>query len=439
MQAAIFSRLSSQPELYPMTIFIRQAVIADPRSSWYGQQVDLVIKEGEILNIALELPATSADVIIKEEGLLAAPGFVDVFSHFGDPGLEYKETIATGVAAAAAGGYTKVMVLPNNEPVTHNKSQVSYLLQKSNGLPVDILPIGAISRNCEGKELAEMYDMYQSGAIAFSDGIHPVQNSQVLLKALQYVKAFDGVVVQIPDEQHLSKYGLINEGIISTQLGLAGKPALAETLMLSRDIELLRYTESKLHVTGISTAAALPLIRKAKEEGLQITCSVTPYHLHFSDEDLIQYNTHLKVNPPLRTQADVLALREALLDGTIDCIASHHLPHEQDSKMCEFEYAKYGMEGLESCFRAVLTAVPQLTMAQWVHAMAIHPANIFGIECAIIEIGAAANCCLLTLAEESIFTTQHIKSASANNAFVGKQLLGNIKGIIHRNQIVLHH
>lgn len=402
-----------------MKVLIRQATIADTRSAWNGQKVDILLNNDIIEEIAPAI-TTEASETIELPDLFVSPGFTDIFSHVGDPGLEYKETLETGSAAAKAGGYTRMLVLPNTKPVVHGKSQVEYITQKSRHLPVTVLPIGAISQNCEGKDLAEMHDMHASGAVAFSDGLHPVQNSQLLLKALQYVKAFAGIVIQVPDENNLSRTGLVNEGIISTQLGLPGKPALAETLMLSRDIELLRYTGSKLHVTGISTAESVELIRRAKNDGLQITCSVSPYHLWFSDEDLSDYDTNLKVNPPLRTPADVEALRAAVLDGTIDCIASHHQPHEWDSKVCEFEYAKYGMEGLESCFAATATALPQLTPEKLTDLFSLHPANIFGLKQPNIAAGEKAN---LTLYQKDVshkFELKDIFSASKNNAFVGK-------------------
>lgn len=408
-----------------MSTLIRQTTIADPRSPLNGQKVDIFIKNSVIEQIAPTIE-TEAAATIAGDNLIVTPGFTDIFSHFCDPGLEYKETLESGAAAALKGGYTRILTVPNTKPIVHNKSQVEYVVQKSKHLPIDILPIGAITQNCEGKELAEMHDMHASGAVAFSDGLHPVQNSQVLLKALQYVKAFDGVVIQIPDEQNLSHTGLINEGIVSTRLGLPGKPALAETLMLTRDIGLLRYTGSKLHVTGISTAASVELIRRAKNDGLHISCSVTPYHLWFSDEDLADYNTNLKVNPPLRTPTDVDALRAAVLDGTIDCIASHHQPHEWDSKVCEFEYAKYGMEGLESCFATTATVLPQLSTEQLAALFAIHPAAIFGLGLPVIEVGAKANLTVYQNGIQKVFNEKDIASKSKNNAFVNRALYNAI-------------
>ena len=419
-----------------MALVLRQVIVADPRNSGNGQPTDILIENGMIAAIGSFSTPENA-TIVDRQGLYVSPGWTDVFSHFCDPGQEFKETLETGAAAAAAGGYCRVLVIPNTQPAVHNKAQVEYVVQKNHHLPVTVLPYGAISKNCEGKELAEMYDMQHSGAVAFTDGIKPVQNSQVLTKALQYVKAFDGLVVQIPDETALSRNGLMHEGIVSTQLGLPGKPALSETLLLNRDIELLRYTQSKLHVTGISTAASVDLVRRAKEEGLRITCSVTPYHLSFCDEDLNTYDTNLKVNPPLRTAADKEALKAAVLDGTIDCIASHHQPHDYDNKVCEFEYAKYGMEGLETCFSAVVTALPSISIARLVELFSLNPAVIFGLELPPIAVGSPALLSLFDPKESWQPTKNNLQSNSANNAFLNQTLVGKPAGIIHTNHVIL--
>ena len=268
-----------------MKILIKQAKIVDPSSPFNGQLADILIENGLIAGIGTSIIA-NADKEISIEGLHVSPGWVDVFANFADPGYEFKETLETGAAAAAAGGYTDVMVIPNTNPVIHNKSGVEYIAQKSKTLPVNIHPIGAITKNTEGKELAEMYDMKSSGAVAFSDGLNCVQSAGLLVKALQYVKAFDGIVIQLPDDKSINPYGLINEGIISTQMGLQGKPILSEELIISRDIKLARYAEAKIHFTGISSKRSVEYIKKGKEDGTSISCSVTPYHLFFSDEDL---------------------------------------------------------------------------------------------------------------------------------------------------------
>ena len=415
-----------------MKIFIPTAVITDPHSAHNGQTASIFIENGIIAAIGTSMDG-AADEVIDIPGLHVSPGFTDVFAHFNDPGHEYKETIATGTAAAKAGGYTRVMIVPNTSPALHSKAQVEYAVKQSNR----VLPIGAISKNCEGKDLAEMFDMRQSGAVAFSDGLNPIQNPQVMLKALQYVKAFNGVVIQVPDEQSLSKNGLMNEGITSTRQGLPGKPAIAEHLLIARDIELLRYTNSRLHITGISTATSLQLIRRAKADGLQISCSVTPYHLHFTEEDLYNYDTNLKLNPPLRTREDVEAVKAAVLDGTVDCIASHHQPHEYDSKICEFEYAKYGMAGLESCFGAVGKALPEADPQRLVELFSTNATRIFNLAPQSIAPGEKAMLTLFVPGENWLFEKAQVRSKSSNNAFIGQTLNGRPVGSVVGNELHL--
>ena len=243
-----------------MKILIKQAKIVDPSSPFNKQSPDILIEHGTIIEIGANISAV-ADKEINIPGLHISPGWMDVFANFADPGYEYKETLDTGAAAAAAGGYTDVMVIPNTNPVIHNKSGIEYVVQKSKSLPVNIHPIGAITKNTEGKELAEMYDMRNSGAIAFSDGINSVQSSGLLLKALQYVKTFKGTLIQLPDDKSINPHGLMNEGIISTRLGLPGKPSMAEELVIARDLKLARYAESNLHFTGIASQKSLEYIK----------------------------------------------------------------------------------------------------------------------------------------------------------------------------------
>jgi dihydroorotase len=418
-----------------MTILVRQARIVDPSSPFHLQTADLLIEKGVITSIEPTI-SKEADQIIVISGLQVSAGWVDVFAHLCDPGYEFKETLESGAAAAAAGGYTDVLVLPNTSPVVHNKATVEYIVQKSRTLPVNVHPIGSITRSNEGKELAEMYDMQQSGALAFSDGLCPVQSSGLLLKALQYVKAIDRNIIQLPDDQAINPGGLMNEGIVSTRLGLPGRPAIAEELMVARDIELVKYTNSRIHFTGISTAKSVELVRKAKEEGLAVTCSVTPYHLLFSDEDLKDYDTNLKVNPPLRPESDKQALQQAVLDGVVDCIASHHLPQDIDNKISEFEYAKPGMIGLQTAFAAVQTAIPQLSDERLIELFALNPRRIFGLQTATVKPGVKAFLSLFTRSAEWNFENNHSKSA--NSPFLGKTLTGQPLGIINQDKLFLN-
>jgi len=419
-----------------MTILVRKALIIDPHSPHNNSVKDIFIQDGLIQNIDENL-TIHADEIIDEANIIASPGWIDLFANFCDPGNEHKETLESGANAAAAGGYTSVCVIPNTNPVIDTKGQVEYIVQKSKSLAVNIHPLGAVTKNCSGKELAEMYDMRNSGAIAFSDGIYPVQSSGLLLKALQYVKAFDGTILQLPNDKSISAHGLMNEGITSTQLGLPGIPALAEELIIKRDIDLVRYTDSKIHFTGVSTAKSIELIKQAKSEGLNVSCSVTPYHLTFSEEDLVSYDTNLKVSPPLRTKADVEALKKAVLNGDVDSIASHHFPQHRDNKVVEFEYAKDGMIGLESAFALVNTAIPALTADQIVRLFSFNAAKILNIPPPSIVEKATAELTLFTKNGDNLFEKSNIKSRSFNTPVPGMHLSGKVIGIINKGKVFL--
>ncbi len=420
-----------------MKLLLKQATIFDNSSPYNGLIKDILIADGIIEKID-ESISVSGVKTIEANGLLVSNGWVDIFSHFNDPGFEYKETLETGANAAAAGGFTHVFVLPNTQPAIGNKTAVEYIVQKSKSLPVNILPIGAITKNIEGKELSEMYDMYNSGATAFSDGLQPVQTPGLLLKALQYVKAIDAVLIQVPVDKSISKFGLMNEGITSTRLGLPGIPSIAEELMVIRDIELAKYTGSKLHITGISTAKSLQVIKEAKENTVSITCSVTPYHLAFCDEDLADYDTNLKTDPPLRSKEDMLALRDGIQDGIIDCIASHHLPQDWDNKTCEFEYAATGMIGLETTYGTINKLLPQISPARITDLLGNNARKIFSLTQPVIKENEAADLTIFTKEGEFIYNAAAIKSKSKNSPFINKQLKGKVIGIINKDRVYLN-
>uniref|UniRef100_A0ABP8FPS7 Dihydroorotase n=1 Tax=Compostibacter hankyongensis TaxID=1007089 RepID=A0ABP8FPS7_9BACT len=423
-----------------MQLLIKKARIIDPASSFNGKLQDILIEDGRIKKIGASLrpDAPSGQVqVLEQPGLHVSPGWVDLFAHFCDPGMEYREDIRSGSLAAAAGGYTDVMLIPDTSPCLQSKAQITYVLDRARPFPVSIHPIGAVSRSLEGSSLAEMYEMHQSGAVAFSDGLHPIQSSGLLLKALQYVKAFEGTIIQLPDDTSISRHGLMHEGIHSTRLGMPGKPALAEDILVQRDIELTRYAGSKIHFTGISTRKSIALIAAAKKEGLAVSCSVTPYHLLLTDAALEQYDSNLKVNPPLRNNDDVQALREAVENGTVDCIATHHLPRDRDSKQKEFEYAGEGMIGLESCFGLLREALPGLSADRLAQLLGGRARELFGLPSATLQEDAPACLTFFDPEKEWVFDREALRSKSANTPFLGRTLKGKPLGIYNKQQLHL--
>ncbi len=420
-----------------MTILLRQVKIADNGSPFNGLVKDVLLKDNIIASI-LDHYSGTADQTVDIPNTIISSGFVDPFVHFCDPGMEHRETLATGAAAANKGGFTTVFAMPNTNPVIDNKSQVTYIKQHSQDLPIHILPIGALSKKIEGKDLAEMIDMHNNGAVAFSDGLYPVQSTLLFLKALQYVKAFDGVAIQMPIDKSLGSLGLMNEGVLSTRLGLPGIPAIAEELIISRDIELLRYTNSILHITGVSTAKGIAMISAAKKEGLQITCSVTPYHLFFTEADLNDYDTLLKVFPPLRTKLHQQALLQAVENGLVDCISSHHMPQDWDGKTIEFENAKPGIASIETSFSAINHLLPNLTTDQISALFSSNARKIFNLPQASIIEGAEAEITLFNKEHFTCLTAKDSKSKSANSPFWNKQLNGKIIGTYVKGKIYIN-
>ena len=410
-----------------MTILIRRAHIHSPGAPQDGTIQDILIRNGIIEQIATDISA-SADQEIASDGLHVSPGWVDIFCECGEPGMEHRETLETAAAAAAAGGFTHLFVLPNTRPVVHDRSLVEYIRNRQVSAPVTLHPIGAVTRNTEGRELAEMYDMHAGGAVAFSDGTHPVQSPGILIKALQYVKAFDGLLIQVPDDRSVAPNGLMHEGVVSTRMGLLGKPALAEELIIARDIKLTRYAGSRLHFTGVSLPKSLEYISRAKAGGTDITCSVTPQHLFFTDADIEGYDTNLKMNPPLRPESDRQALLQAVLDGTVDCISSHHAPRDRDHKECEFAYAEPGMSGLESVFRVLCTL--DIPLHRILETICFNPRKIFKLPAGSITEGAPADITIFSPSGQHLFSKADIRSRSANNPFLGRELKGRVLGVV---------
>ncbi|MEY2596716.1 MAG: hypothetical protein RI965_1988 [Bacteroidota bacterium] len=414
-----------------MTILVRQALIKDKHSSHFNTVKDILISDGVITEIATSIK-TKADEIFDANGKSVTPGWVDIFTVGTDPGYEFKDDLKSLSNSAATGGFTHVFVSPNTNPVMQSKTGVEYVINSSRALLCNIHPIGAVTKNTDGKELTEMFDMHTAGAIAFGDGTKSIQSAGLLIKALQYVSAFDGVIIQIPDDQSVAPHGQMNEGIVSTQIGLPGKPALAEEIMVARDIELARYTQSNIHITGISLSTSVDMIKKAKKEGVKVTCSTTLHHCIFTDKDLIGYNTNLKVNPPLRSDKDRKALIKGIKDGTIDCVSTHHTAQNKDAKICEFEYAGYGTLGLEAAFGMLGTT--GLSTEAILECICFQPRRIFKIENQI-EVGNQADLTLFEIESEGIFDAEKNKSKSNNSAYFGRSYKGKSVTTIFKNNI----
>ena len=406
-----------------MKVLIKQAKIICATSAHSGTIKDIFIEDGIIKQISTQI-SQDAGIIINSPGLHVSLGWIDIFADFGTPGFEQNETLESGSKVAAAGGFTDVLLIPNTNPTISCKAQVDYLLSRN--LNINIHPIGSVSKNIEGKELAEIYDMNSGGAVAFSDGIKSIQNPGLMMKALQYIIPINSTIIQLPNYDSISPNGVMNEGITSTRIGLPAKPAIAEELMIQRDIELLKYTDSKLHITGVSTKKGLEIIKIAKKEGLNITCSVTPYHIFFCDEDLENYDQNLKLNPPLRSHKDVNALREGLMDGSIDCIASHHLPIHADDKEKEFEYAKNGMSAMQVVYSVLNNFINDQNR---IVELLTNGRKIFGIPEPVIEEEKPACLTIFIPNESYIFTDEKNYSLSNNNAFKNIPLKGIVKGI----------
>lgn len=417
-------------------LLIQSVTILHPQSPFNGKVSDVLISDGKISEIGKKIKSTGRDtVIIPAKGQYLSPGFFDLNVNFGEPGLETKEDINSGCMTAAAGGFTGLALMPNTQPPIHSKAEVSYLISKSKNNLVDIYPLGSISFNREGNELAEMFDMQQSGAVAFTDGNRPVSNAGLMSRALLYTKAFNGLIFSYAEDQDIAGKGKMNEGVMSTFLGMKGNPALAEELMISRDLYLADYNDTRIHFSTISTAKSVDLIRKAKKLGIKVSCDVAAHHLVFTEDVLQDFDSQYKVKPPLRTKTDQKALVLGLKDGTIDAIVSQHTPHEIEFKNVEFEIASFGITGLQTALPIALKAglSPNLILEK----MAIAPRNILGISIPGFENGSAANFILFNPTEEWTLNEQSNLSKSLNSPFMGQSLKGKVKLVYNNGQYIV--
>lgn len=409
------------------SILIKNAKIIDVNSPFNGKRVDLFIENGIISSIGKN---QQANQVIESTDLCISPGWQDLNTFIGEPGLEYKEDVLTALEAAAAGGFTAVACNSNLNPVLNNKESIAYLKQTSSSSLVDLDVIPALTKNNQGTELTEMLDLNTAGATVFGDGDKTVWHTGVLLKALQYVQKFDGVVFTKCFDKYLSKDGLVNEGITSTRYGLKGIPYVAETIAVKKALDILKYAGGRLHISCISTAESVKLIKKAKSEGLNVTCDVAAHYLHVDDEVISSFDTNYKVFPPFRDKKDMKALCKALDNGIVDALISDHRPHEEDSKKLEFNYADFGISSLETTFSSIVAS--DINLEKAVHALTYGNTNILNKELTPIVEGAQAN---VTLFDPSIkWDLTTMKSKSKNSPFLGQSLTGKVVGVINKKQ-----
>jgi dihydroorotase len=405
-----------------MNLLIKSATIVDPNSPFDQKVADILIQNGTITKIA---PGINSDeTVFDAKGKHVSPGFFDLNCNIGELGFETKETLETGTSAAAAGGFTGVALMPNTQPPVHSKAEVEYLCNRAKDTLVDVYPLGTISHKREGKDLAEMYDMYQSGAKAFTDGNRAVQDAGLMERALLYTKGFNALVFSYPEDTAIAGKAKVNEGEVSTMLGMKGIPTLAEELMIARDLYLAEYTDSRIHFSTISTSRSVDLIREAKAKGVQVTCDVAAHHLILTDEELKGFDSQYKVKPPLRVQSDVDALVKGLKDGTIDAIVSQHTPHEIEFKDVEFEVAEFGIVGLQTAFSLALKA--GLDINTIINKLSVNPRKILGIDATSIAEGQKANLAVFDISAEWIYTKENNQSKSSNSPFIGQSLKGKV-------------
>ena len=423
-------------KVLPKKLIFQNAGILDPVKET-NKKGNVLLVNGKITEIGkFELPS---DVItINAEGLILTHGFCDLHVHFREPGNEDKETLESGSRAALAGGFTRVCTMPNTTPPIDSPESISYIIEKSKDCPVYIHPIGAVTKGQAGVEISEMGLMKDMGAVAFSDDGLPIQNGLVMRKALEYSTMLGVPIINHAEDSCLRCDGLMNEGNMSTRLGLPGNPSIAESTMVYRDLQLAKITGAMLHVPHVSTAASVQHIKEMKSINNNITAEVTPHHLFFIDKDLFNYNTDLKVAPPIRNDISRKALINGIIEGTIDCIATDHAPHTLQDKETTFDLAAFGMIGLESCFgivKKVLVDDESLSLLNLVKLLTVSPRKIMGFNYDLLKVGVDAELVLFDPNESWIFEKKNVFSRSINSPFYGQELSGKIKYTVSKGYI----
>jgi dihydroorotase len=405
----------------------------------FNGMTDVLIDEGRIVAVGPHLKVPAGATKIDATGRLVLPGFVDLHVHFREPGFEYKESIQSGAGAAVAGGFTSVCCMPNTYPVNDNQAITEFILDRARAAGfANVFPIGAITKGSEGKELAEIGDLRRAGCVAISDDGKPVMNSLVMRRAMEYALAFDVPVVDHCEDLHLAEGGCMNEGAISTELGLPGMPAAAEDVMVARNVALAELTGARLHLAHISTEGSVRMVREAKSRGLKVTAEACPHHFTITEEVVRGYNTYAKMNPPLRTWKDVQAIKEGLRDGTIDVIATDHAPHATQEKQLGFTEAPFGIVGLETALPLTFALVEEgvLSLESAVDKLSTAPAKVFGLTKGTLTVGADADVAIVDQQEQWEVDPAKFRSKSRNTPFAGWKVKGRVMTTIVGGRVV---
>jgi len=421
-----------------MNLFLKGGRLIDPVAG-RDEVINVHVLDGRIEKMGGTGAPSGAEVVELGHKVIA-PGFIDMHVHLREPGYEYKETILTGCTAAAAGGFTAVCCMPNTNPAIDDESVVRFIQNKAKvalGGLVDVFPVAAVTKGRKGEHLAPLAELAEAGAVAFTDDGDPVHDAEIMRRALEYASMFNKPIIQHPQDLPMTRGGVMNEGIVSTSLGLPGMPTIAEDMMVARDIQLSQYTRAQYHVAHMSSAGCLDLIRQAKAKGLKVTCEVTPHHFTLTDEAVRSYDTNAKMNPPLRSRNDVDALRQGLKDGTIDVIATDHAPHSYDEKQVEFQVAPFGIVGLETALGLAITQLFQtniLSLYQVVEKLSTNPRRILHLPDIGIAEGEPANLTIFDPAATWSVDPAKFKSKSRNTPFAGYHLTGRPLGVINNGQ-----
>lgn len=410
-----------------MKVLIKGAKIIDKNSPHHGKKLNVLIERGKIrINPGKDV---AFDTEIDARGMYLTPGWCDMRCWLADPGYEHKEDLNSGLDTAAAGGFTAIALLPNNNPVTQSKNDVNYLKRTSHPI-VSVYPYAAVTLETSGEELTEMIDLHEAGAVGFTDGLQPIWHSDILMKCLQYLQKFNGLLLNKAEDKFLTQFGVMHEGKQSTMLGMKGIPDLAEELMVIRDLELLKYTGGRLHFSTISTAKSLALIRSARKEGMEVTCDMASYQTAFVDDDLVTFDTNLKVQPPFRGNADRRALLRGLKDGSIDVIVSNHIPQDVESKKLEFDLAEFGVNSLQTVAADISSLSKHVEMDVLLDKISVRPREILDIHVPVIREGESADLTLFDPNAEWNLDKKTNLSKSENSPYWGKKMKGRVRMVI---------